>query len=375
MQRQIALNIAKDLKKKLVVLTGPRQSGKTTLSKAVCVDYDYFNYDDPAARLALQERNWDRRKDLVVFDELHKMRDWQTWIKGIYDVEGLPPGLLVTGSARMDLLRKSGDSLAGRFFTYRLHPFDVKEASAVFEPEEALHRILTVGGFPEPFLEADPVAYARWKKSHIDVILRYDLLDLTGLTDIVAIETLLELLRHRVGSPVSYANLAADLQKDPKTVKAWLQVLEDLYIIYPVRPWHRNIARSILKEPKYYFYDTAQVRGDNGCRLENAVACALRKELDFLSDTRGDECGLHYLRTRDGKELDFAVLRNGAVTHRIEVKWSDSGRSPAFDQFSEINPEAHSIQLIGQPCRSKTWPDGLIATNAARWLAELQLDT
>jgi uncharacterized protein len=283
--------------------------------------------------------------------------------------------LLVTGSARMDLLRKSGDSLAGRFFTYRLHPFDVKEASAVFEPEEALHRILTVGGFPEPFLEADPVSYARWKKSHIDVILRYDLLDLTGLTDIVAIETLLEMLRHRVGLPVSYANLAADLQKDPKTVKAWLQVLEDLYIIYPVRPWHRNIARSILKEPKYYFYDTAQVRGDKGCRLENAVACALRKELDFLSDTRGDECSLHYLRTRDGKELDFAVLRNGVVTHRIEVKWADSGRSPAFDHFSGFDPEAHSIQLIGQPCRSKTWPDGLIATNAARWLAELQLDT
>ena len=120
------------------------------------------------------------------------MQDWQTWIKGIYDVEGMPPGYLVTGSARMDMLRKTGDSLAGRFFSYRLHPLDVKEATSVFEPAEALRRILTVGGFPEPFLEGDPVAYASWKKSHIDVILRYDMLDLTGMVDIVAMETLLE---------------------------------------------------------------------------------------------------------------------------------------------------------------------------------------
>lgn len=374
MHRLIAPSIAKDIKRKIVVLTGPRQSGKTTLSKAVCASYDYFNYDDPASRLALRDRTWDRRKELVVFDELHKMRDWQTWIKGIFDVEGMPPGLLITGSARMDMLRKSGDSLAGRFFSYRLHPIDAKEAAVVFEPAEALRRILAVGGFPEPFLEGDPVAYARWKRSHIDVILRYDMLDLTGVTDIAAVETLLELLRGRVGSPVSYANLAGDLQRDAKTIKAWLQVLEDLYIIFPVSPWHRNIARSILKEPKYYFYDTAQVKGDEGCRLENAVACALKKELDFLSDTRGDECGLHYLRTRDGKELDFAVVRNGEVTHRIEVKWADSGRSAAFDHFAAVNPDAHCIQLVGKLDRDRTWPDGLLVVDAARWLAGMNLE-
>ncbi len=374
MQRLIAPSIAKDIKKKIVVLTGPRQSGKTTLSKAVCASYDYFNYDDPSSRLSMHERSWDRRKELVVFDELHKMRDWQTWVKGIFDVEGIPPGLLITGSARMDMLRKSGDSLAGRFFSYRLHPIDVKEASADFEPAEALRRILTVGGFPEPFLEGDPVAYARWKRSHIDVILRYDMLDLTGVTDIATVETLLELLRGRVGSPVSYANLAGDLQRDAKTIKAWLQVLEDLYIIFPVRPWHHNIARSILKEPKYYFYDTAQVKGDEGCRLENAVACALKKELDFLSETRGDGCGLHYLRTRDGKELDFAVVRNGDVTHRIEVKWADSGRSAAFDYFAAVNPDAHCIQLVGKLDRDKTWPDGLLVVDAAGWLAETNLE-
>jgi len=356
-------------------LTGPRQSGKTTLAKSLCTAYDYYNYDDPGSRLTLQDRSWDRRKELVIFDELHKMRDWQTWIKGIFDIEGVKPGLLVTGSARMDMLRKTGDSLAGRFFPFRLHPLDVKEAAAIFEPEEALRRILSVGSFPEPFLEGDPVAYARWKKSHIDVILRYDMLDLTRMTDITAIEILLELLRSRVGSPLSYANLAGDLQRDAKTIKAWLQILEDLYIIFPVRPWHRNIARSVLKEPKYYFYDTAQVKGDEGCRLENAVACALKKELDFLSDTRGEDCGLHYLRTRDGKELDFAVVRNGDLTHRIEVKWSDSGRAKAFDHFPGVNPETRSIQLVGQLSRDKTWPDGLLMADAARWLAAMRLDS
>ena len=278
-----------------------------------------FNFDNSEHRLALNERSWDRRKPLVIFDELHKMPEWKIFLKGIFDVEGTKPALLVTGSARLDTFKKVGDSLAGRFFSYRLHPFDVKEASSLIEPEEALSRLHNVGGFPEPFLENDPVFYARWKKSHIDVILRQDLLDLSAIQDILSVETLIEMLRSRVGSPISYANLAQDLKKDPKTVKSYLELLESLYIVFPVRPWHRNIARSILKEPKYYFFDTAMVKGDGGKKL------------------------------------------------------SDSARSPSFSHFEETLVKARKIQIVMNCEREKTYPDGLEIRRAAAYLATIDL--
>ncbi len=359
--------------KKIILLSGPRQSGKTTISKALTDRFDYFNYDDAEHRKALREKSWDRSKPLVIFDELNKMTEWKTWLKGIYDVEGIPPSYIVTGSANMDTFRKMGDSLAGRFFAFRLHPFDVREVRDSIEPEEALSRIMRFGGFPEPFLENDPVFYARWKRSHLDVILRQDLLDLVAISDIKSIELLIELLRNRVCSPVSFSNLANDLQKDPKTIKAWLALLENLYVIFPVRPWHRNIARSILKEPKYYFYDTGQVKGNDGQKLENAVACALKKRLDFLEDTRGLPGSLNYIRTKDGKELDFAVSLDDSLTHLFEVKLTDTDRSPAFGAFPELLKGTQAVQLVGAKTRRKTWPDGLSLENAAAWLAGFDL--
>jgi len=369
MERSIAPFILKDLQKKIVLVSGPRQVGKTTLAKSLMKEYDYFNFDNSEHRLALNERSWDRRKPLVIFDELHKMPEWKTFLKGIYDVEGTSPALLVTGSAKLDAFKKLGDSLAGRFFSYRLHPIDVKEASSLMEPKEALSRLLSVGGFPEPFLENDPVFYARWKKSHIDVIVRQDLLDLSAIQDILSVETLIELLRSRVGSPISYSNLAQDLKKDPKTIKSYLDLLESLYIIFPVRPWHRNVARSILKEPKYYFFDTAMVKGDEGKKLENAVACTFKKQLQFMEDTRGVSTELCYIRTKNGNELDFVLSQDGELTHAYEVKLSDSSRSPAFSHFETTLSNAHKIQLVMNCDREKTFPDGVEIRGAAEYLA------
>jgi len=373
MERSIAPFILKDLQKKIVLVSGPRQVGKTTLAKNLMKEYDYFNFDNSEHRLALNEKSWDRRKPLVIFDELHKMPEWKTYLKGIFDVEGTKPALLVTGSAKLDAFKKLGDSLAGRFFSYRLHPFDVKEASSLIEPEEALTRLLKMGGFPEPFLENDPVFYARWKKSHIDVILRQDLFDLAAIQDILSVETLIEMLRSRVGSPISYANLAQDLKKDPKTVKSYLELLESLYIIFPVRPWHRNIARSILKEPKYYFFDTAMVKGDDGKKLENAVACVLKKQLHYMEDTRGVSTELCYLKTKNGNELDFVVSQDGELTHAYEIKLSDSSRSPSFSHFEATLVKAHRIQIVMNCEREKTFPDGLEIRKAAAYLATIDV--
>ncbi len=373
MERALTDLIRRDLGKKIVLLTGPRQSGKTWLSTHLNIRTDYLSYDDSDHRKIIREKTWDRHADLVVLDELHKMRDWKSFLKGVYDVEGMPPALLVTGSARLDIHRKTGESMAGRFFRYRLHPFDVKELTDRMEPSDILERMLSVGGFPEPFLDNDPSYYNRWKRTHLDAILRQDLLDLVTVSDLHSLGLLTDLLKERVGSPVSYASPARDLERDPKTIKRWLALLEDMYVVFAVRPYHRNIARAVLKEPKYYFYDTGQVVDRPGARLENAVAGSLLKTVQYEEERDGRVRVLNYVRTRDGREIDFAIVQEGVVTHLIEVKYSDESLSRSFRSFRDFFPGSRRVQLSGTTQRARTWPTGEELRPAADFLAELDL--
>ncbi|MBS0358098.1 MAG: ATP-binding protein [Proteobacteria bacterium] len=372
MKRELQKYILQDLPQKIVLITGPRQCGKTTLSKQLTSNYDYFNYDAGEDRLALKEKSWDRSKQLIIFDELQKMKDWKRWLKGIYDTEGIPPQLLVTGSARLDIYRKAGDSLAGRHFQFHLHPLDMQEASQYWQSNghDIFDRLWHCSGFPEPFLKGSRSYYKRWQHSHLDIILRQDLLDLYAIRDIQSIEMLVSLLKGRVGSTISYANLARDLDRDANTIKRWLSLLEALYIIYRVKPYHKNIARSLLKEPKYYFYDHAQVE-DSGARLENIVANALLKRLDFLKDTQGTSGSLHFLRTKEGRELDFLICLDDKVTHLVEVKSTDSDPVSGFKHFSPYFPKAKKIQLVKELAREKTYPDGVEIRQLISWLLKL----
>ena len=376
MKRSIEDFIRKDLKRKIVLLTGPRQTGKTTLAKMLDKSFDYFNYDNAEHRLNLMEKSWDRAKPLVIFDELHKMKNWKSWLKGIYDTETIPPSLIVTGSAKLDAYKKVGDSLAGRFFEFRLHPFDLKELKRGLGPdklEEKLDRLLTLGGFPEPYLENDESYYNRWKRSHLDIILKQDLIDLENVQQIISIETLIQLLRKKVGSPISYSSLAEDLQCSDKTIKRWLTILERLYVVFRVPPFHRNISRSILKAPKYYFYDTGQVHNEPGTRLENLVACALLKEMHFREDCLGEKWNLYFLKNKDGREINFLITKNEKPALMLEVKWSDAERSPNFSFFEKYLTSAKKIQIVKELKREKTYPDALEIRIAQNWLSEMRL--
>ncbi len=373
MDRDLASLLQRDIGKKIVIVTGPRQSGKTWLATHLDESTEYLSFDDSDHRQLIRERTWDRRAKLLVLDELHKMPQWKSYLKGVYDVEGMPPGIVVTGSARLSLHRRTGESLAGRFFQYRLHPFDVRELGNQMDPRQVLERILLTGGFPEPFLHENTDFYLRWRRSHLDVILRQDLLDLVTVSDIKSLELLVDLLRERVGSPISSTSLGRDLQKDPKTIKRWLEILEELYVIFPVRPWHRNIARAVLKEPKYYFFDTGQVADRPGMRLENAVACSLLKALHYAEDTDGRFRSLAYIRTRDGKEIDFALVQDGKVTHLIEVKEQETKLSPSFVLVQNVFSDAVRVQLVRTAKREMTWPTGEELREAASYLASLDL--
>ncbi len=377
MKRYLEEYIQKDLKKKIILITGPRQTGKTTLSKMLKGTYDYFNYDNAEDRLGVLEKSWDRSRELVIFDEFHKLKNWKAWLKGVYDTERIPPSIVVTGSAKLDTYKKVGDSLAGRFFQFRLHPFDLKElrnAHYPGNPEKALDNLLETGGFPEPFLEGSQTFYNRWKKSHLDIILRQDLMDLENIQQISSVETLIQLLKRRVGSPISYRSLAEDLQCSDKTVKRWLSVLETMYVVFKVTPFHKNISRSLLKAPKYYFYDTGQVVGDPGTKLENLVACALLKEIHFREDCLGEQRNLYYLRDKDGREIDFLITQNEAPSLMIEVKWKGADLSVNFSSFAKYFKAVQKIQLVRKLNREKTFMDGSQIRVAHNWLAKVSLD-
>jgi len=376
MRRYLEEPLRKDIKEKIILLSGPRQVGKTTLSRQLVPSSVYMNFDSSEDRKIIRREEWDTKTELVIFDELHKMKNWKSWVKGIYDTRGIPPGILITGSARLEALRKGGDSLAGRFFAFRLHPLTVKEICAVLRetPKEALENLLKFGGFPEPYLKKDETAAKRWRRTHVDTIIRDDLLDLEKVRDIKSIEVLIDLLRSRVGSTTSFSALAEDLQVSIHTVKHWIQILENLCVVFAVTPYHRNISRSLLKEPKYYFYDTGAVEGNTGAKLENTVALALLRDLHLLEDTMGTRAALHYLRDKEKNEVDFLTVVDEKPSLMVEVKAGEDSFSPALFRFGACVPQAKLFQVVHDLRRRKS-SGAAQMLSAHDFLAEFELKT
>lgn len=334
------------LEKKIVLISGPRQVGKTFLTKTfLSNNYIYLNFDDEDDRKTIQEKAWPRDVNLIIFDELHKKDQWKTWLKSIYDKEGVVPNIVVTGSARIDVFKKGGDSLAGRHFHLRLLPFSLKEFTD-FPDKDVVKRMMKYGSFPEPLLSSSEVESKLWRKGHLERIIKEDLLDLERVNELKKIELLVQLLSERVGSSVSYASLARDLEVSSHTIKHWLQILEDLYVIFKVTPFSKNISKSILKAPKFYFYDVGRVRGDEGAKIENIIAIHLLKRNHFLEDTLGDKLELYYIKDKEKREVDFAIFRDYKLEKLIEVKLSDSSLSRSLKYFSERLSPDESVQLV-----------------------------
>ena len=334
---------------KIILISGPRQVGKTYLSLKLFQGRDcvYLNYDDPDDREVIARRSWPRNVDAVIFDELHKMPGWKTWIKALYD-KGSQPALVVTGSARMDTFRKGGDSLAGRHFHFRLNPLMLTEVMGIgsWSERESLDRLLQFGGFPEPFTSGDKKYLKLWHKSHIDCIIKEDILDLEKVRELKKIELLIGLLAKNVGSRVSYASLAKSLEVSPHTIKHWLQILEDLYVVFKVLPLTHKFSASLLKSPKFYFFDTSRVRGDEGARLENLVATQLWAYSQLLQDSCGERVSVHFLANKQKREVDFALLKDDQVDSLLEVKYRDNKPSGSLKYFTRLLQPRMSVQAV-----------------------------
>ncbi|MBI2343985.1 MAG: ATP-binding protein [Deltaproteobacteria bacterium] len=375
MKRLQEQDIQDDLNEKMVFLSGPRQVGKTTLARACAAAWPsmtYLNFDADRDRRVILQETWDRESPLVIFDEVHKLKQWKRKLKGIYDTEGIPPRILVTGSARLTLYRRGGESLAGRYLLHRLYPFSVRELRGTAPPAELLENLLRFGGFPEPFLAQSEKRAARWRKQHLERIVREDVQDLEPVRDIQTMLLLIDLLRARVGSPISMASLARDLELSPHTVKKWIHTLEHMFVCFVVTPYHRNIARAILKEPKIYFFDTGAVLGDDGARLENTVAVSLLKHLHYLEDSAGKDVRLCYLRDKEGREVDFMTMVDRRIESLVEVKTGDTRCAKSLKYYHERLQPRQSIQLVRKLSRTLS-EQGIAIRPAADWLDTLSI--
>lgn len=374
--------------RQMILLSGPRQVGKTTLARMSLPEAVYFSYDiaSDAQKImggveklaeALMLDVPEKRAASVIFDEIHKYPKWKHLLKGFFDRYEKVLKIVATGSARMDVYRRGGDSLMGRSFSYRVHPLTIGElASAECNLEEMFQspknvdsvdvaRLIQFGGFPEPFLDGSRRFYTRWQNSRLDKIFNEDLRDLSRVQDLRGVRTLAELLRARVSGEINHASLGRDLGVSIDTVKNWIELLESVYFCYSVRPYFKNVANSIRKTPKIYLWDWSLV-ADKGARNENFVASHLLKSVDWWTDSGLGRFELGYIRDKQQHEVDFVVTKEGEPFMLVEAKSSLSEPlSPnlkalaaklkvqyAFQvaveaQASQVNP----LDFAGEPVR------------------------
>ena len=347
--RYLLKSIQADIEEKIVMVGGPRQVGKTTLSKLfISRDEQYLNWDFLEDRAKIKKHQVNPDLKAIVLDEVHKYSRWRGLVKGLYDKYQGSLKIMVTGSARLDFFRKGGDSLFGRFFYYRLHPFSLNEVSSTIE--NPLERLLSFGGFPEPFLKKSKTFHRRWQRERLSRVVYQDIKDLNNLKDVGLMELLVDSLPEKVGSGLSVKSLSEDLQVSPNTVKNWLEVLGQVYYCYRISPFGSPKVRSVKKTQKLYLWDWSEVPA-RGSRFENMVASQLLKFCHFQEDVHGHKMELRYLKDIDNREIDFVVLKTKSLCGPWSARQERKVSLSIFPTF-----ESEPIFLI---ITKYTWARGL----------------
>jgi predicted AAA+ superfamily ATPase len=353
--------------RQMAFFTGPRQVGKTTTCGQVA-DWQ-LNWDDEADRILIlsgtreveaQVGLEDLQKDskTILFDELHKYPRWKQFLKGFFDKNADRCRVIVTGSSRLDTYQRVGDSLMGRYLLYRIHPFSVAETLNTVLPdvkkilrdpksvdEDAFEALWEYGGYPDPFLKRDRRFSLRWQQLRQKQLIQEDLRDLTQIQQLDQLSILAKLLQHRSGHQLVYSNLAKEVRVSVDTIRRWVDTLVNLHHGFLVRPWHKNVSRSLRKEPKWFARDWAVIE-DTGSRSETFVACHLLKAVDGWNDLGLGIFELGYLRDTEKREVDFVVVRDGSPWFLVEVKHAKSRMSEALSHFQGQTGAPYAFQAV-----------------------------
>ncbi len=385
----------------MVFLAGPRQAGKTTFARQLMTSFKnsfYFNWDLTANKRLLTEnatffQDMNRVDDsapLVVFDEIHKYKKWKNYLKGVYDEFSSTYKFLVLGSGRLNVFQKGGDSLAGRYFLFTLWPFTLAELAEnrrsfedfMKDPLKLSHahkngqtiweNLSRLSGFPEPYLSGKETFYRKWSTSYGQQLIREDIRNMTGVKDIDSMEVLFSLLPSRIGSPLSMASLARDVQVSFNSVRDWLEAFESFFLAFRIPSWGKKITRAITKEKKLYLYDYAHIPSLPE-KYENMVALELWRGVSNWNDLGLGNFGLHYVRNKEKEETDFLISSDHNPLLLIEAKLSDAEPSKSLLKF-QSNLQVPGIQLVNSPGIYKTFSNHgqqTLVITASRWLSTL----
>lgn len=388
--------------KSMIFLVGPRQTGKTTLAQIISGSFTntlYFNWDiaehrtsfiqNPTFFEALERR--DSSTPLIVLDEIHKYSDWKNYLKGIYDLFHDNYQFLVSGSGRLDLYQKGGDSLTGRYFLFHLWPFTIAELGernkeiGLFlndplqiemeradELKEIWSGLSELSGFPEPYLAGKTTTYRRWSNTYSQQLIREDIRDLTGVKSVADMETLYILLPSKAGSPISIPSLARNLKVSYNSVRSWLSVFERFFLTFSISPWTKRVARAIQKERKVYLWDAPRIK-EPAARFENMVALELYRAVTAWNDMGYGSFSLHFIKNKEQQEVDFLIANEHEPLILIEAKLSDTEPSPALKKFQGVLKRP-AIQLVEESEGYRMMPNGdqyILIAPAYQWLSSL----
>jgi len=385
--RYLTDNIINDLKNKMVFVGGARQVGKTTLAKDIIAEQFnsnfYYNWDFSPDRRKIISNELPGEPSLLIFDEIHKYKKWKTLVKGIYDTFKQKHKIIVTGSARLNIFRKGGDSLQGRYHYYTLHPFTLAEVENIrnkWQPFEeinfptsyyksSLESLLNFGGFPEPLLSQDFKTLRRWHNEKLERLFKEDIRDVENIRDINNMKLLGDLLSSKAASLLSINNLCEDLEVSHRAVTNWLNILEAFYYIFRVYPFTSKKIRSIKKESKLYLIDWSEIE-EEGSRFENMIASHLLKFVQFLYESEGYKADLFYLRNVDKKEVDFLVTINNKPWFSVETKLNDKKPSPNIIYFKERLKIPFNYQVIREE-NTDILKDGIRVISSSKFLSGL----
>lgn len=357
--------------RQMAFVGGPRQVGKTTLISRLLATGDTCLNWDRASDRALILKGGDAIADhcglfdldagvkrLIALDEIHKFRRWKNLLKGFFDTLEGRVSILVTGSARLNVYKRGGDSLMGRYFLYRMHPLSVGElveraytpgqliAPPANIPNDTFDALYRFGGFPEPFSRANVRFYNRWAGLRMEQMFREDLRDLTRVQEIDQLLALSHVLRSQAGALANYSSLAADVAVSVDTIRRWLTILESVYFSFRVRPWFRNVAKSLRKQPKIYPWDWSFVE-EEGARIECFVASHLLKSVHGWTDLGLGTFELFYIRDTLQREVDFLIAKDAKPWMMIEVKKSAKEPiSPALRHFAAQLAVPYAFQAV-----------------------------
>lgn len=390
------------LNRRMSFIAGPRQIGKTTMTlqflKKAVQKTNYYNWDSISLKQKFAKNPLFFKEDAppcpgdekiwIVFDEIHKYPNWKNLLKGYFDEFKEVFQFVITGSARLDMFRQAGDSLVGRYFLYKIFPLGPKDIlnekydftkqwhpglelnnipGPCDEFYNALQDLLNISGFPEPFLNGTKDFYQRWKDTHISLLINEDLRDLTRITQIKKLETLIYLLPERAGYPLSLNSLSNILECSHGSIRTWLEAFEKIFLTFNLPPYSDRLARSVVKEKKYYFWDWGLV-DEPGVRFENFVAVQLSRAVSSWNEWGKGKYELFYVRTKDGIEVDFAITNNHKPILLVEAKLADVGPSKYFKNIKNKLDNPLSMQIVNKKGFYENTQSGIIVIGIDRFL-------